>query len=935
MVFRFLLILFLTLPWFALAATSSECESALKTLFAEKVPKEKASEFLKLQGDLTLHRLAWAYLKAQKSDQGQSLENVERTILTLLDEKYTSRDPEFIKARDAFESQPLSRAALADIAPYLKDVLSHEFGKEAEPFVLNASDLKLLHALGKFEKKSATDGKYDSRMLARKSPEGMLNFATLINASYKTQTTPTEDALGVEVKLSGIEKTISGMQKRINDFVKNIQVPDQCLDQTLCQPMDMAELFNQNENIQHIFWSSLEDKLLSDNLLIDNLTYGELWLKVGSVSSSPVSSTVPQRQTVIGNKTKVSPVTPLKTYYTSSTGLLIDDPVAIIVKDGSDRKNQDWKGYQKPYLEAMSDAILNDDKTFTVDGKIFSRKTGRQLTQDQALALLPPQAREDLKKNLKYSNPKLMVKQITAKINGDKSFIHDGYLYNLDGKMISPEWFIANEINQKKGTKYDPSRYKGMDHGYLVARANSLINDKPHFVHKGQVYDSESGRNMSSPFRSVASTTDVKIDKQRRVQYQNLSDKETIVNFHRDNPKKDGCQHYAIVDKKNATMSVYTLAGVQVFSTEILLGKKVSDAKTRWTDYDDREQLASGTTGAGAFTIGQPKSNDYLKQTYSNNILQVEGQKVFAIHQVPNNLKGRYSAFGTGNPMDRRVSGGCVNLKQSDFNTLETWIKPTCKVYVLPEEPSHSFVVKDGELKFLPSTAVANANLYNYSTTKSSYHPIDIKIVNQNGKTADSVPFVNALEDEKSKLMKLFNLSNDDYNDLASVAYGIMGNESDFGRSTKYWIKEHDQGDVILAKAAKRLIHGQNPFDASVLNTSRGFTQIKDLPSGEWKKSYPGINKDTLGEPKNSAVATMAYLVDAVKVLKNVAKENSQDSKKVKITKENLVDYLGYIYQGRKGALKSAEDPANADFNTYVQKLRKNMSYIEIAQKIE
>ena len=935
MLCRLLVLFLLLIPCVALSGPSAECESALKTLFAEKIPQDKASEFLKLQGDLTLHRLAWAYLKAQKSDQGQTLENVERTILSLLDEKYTHRDPEFIQARDAFEAQPLSRATIADIAPYLKEVLSHEFGKEAEPFVLNASDLKLLHAIGKFEKKSAINGKYDSRMLARKSPEGMLNFATLINASYKTKTTPTEDALNVEIKLNGIEKTISGMQKRINDFIKKIQVPDQCLDQTLCTPLDMGELFNQSEAIQNIFWSSLEDKLLSDNLLIDNLTYGELWLKAGSVSSSPASSTVPQRQTVIGNKTKVSPVTPLKTYYTSSTGLLIDDPVAIIVKDGSNRKSQDWKDYQKPYLEAMSDAILNDDKTFTVDGKIFSRKTGRQLSQDQALALLPPEARGELKKNLKYSNPKLMAKQITAKINGDKSFIHEGYLYNLDGKVISPEWFIAHEINQKKGTKYDPDRYKGMDHGYLVARANSLINDKPHFVHQGQVYDSESGRNLSSPFRSYASSQDVKIDKQRRVQYQNLSDQETIINFHRDNPKKDGCQHYAIVDKKNAKMSVFTLAGVQVFSTEILLGKKVSDAKTRWTDYDDREQLASGTTGAGAYTIGQPKSNDYLKQTYSNNILQVEGQKVFAIHQVPNNLKGRYSAFGTDNPMDRRVSGGCVNLKQSDFKTLETWIKPTCKVYVLPEEPSNKFVVKDGELKFLPTSSVANAHLYNYSPTKSNFHPIDIKIVNQNGRTEDSVPFVKALEDEKSKLMKLFNLSNDDYNDLASVAYGIMGNESDFGRSTKYWIKEHDQLDVIKLKALKRLVNGQNPFDASVLNTSRGFTQIKDLPDGEWKKSYPDISKGSLGDPKNSAVATIAYLVDAVKVLKNVAKENAQDPKKVKITKENLVDYLGYIYQGRKGSLKSADDPANADFNTYVQKLRKNMSYIEIAQKIE
>ena len=73
-------------------------------------------------------------------------------------------------------------------------------------------------------------------------------------------------------------------------------------------------------------------------------------------------------------------------------------------------------------------------------------------------------------------------------------------------------------------------------------------------------------------------------------------------------------------------------------------------------------------------------------------------------------------------------------------------------------------------------------------------------------------PFVKALEDEKQKLVKLFSLSNDEYNDLAALSYAIMGNESYFGRSKKHWIKEHDQGDVILAKAAKRLV-GKNPFN--------------------------------------------------------------------------------------------------------------------------
>lgn len=943
MVIRLLLVVILLIPGLAFSEPSLECQSALKTLFSEKVSKEQAADFLKLQGDLTLHRLAWAYLKAQKTDQTEKLENVERTILTLLDEKYTNQDPEFIKARNSFESEPLSRTTLADIAPYLKEVLSHEFGEGTSPFVLNASDLKLLHTLAKFEKKNSNTEKYDSRMLARKSPEGMLNFATLVNASYKTSKNGTEEALNIEYQLQGLEKTIRGMQKRISDFVKQLEVPSQCVDETLCTKLDFDEIFNQSEAIQKIFWASLEDKLLSDDIILDKLTYGEIWLKTFQkatpVSEAHKSQSSPsvheKRVTVIGTKSKVTPVSSVTSYYSSGTGLYVENPVDIIVKDKKGRSAENWKGFGPDFQRAMADAILKDEKVFAVNGKIYDRKTGKVMTSAQVLELLPPGQRVELITHLKSTDPNFSSLQIAARVNGDRSFVFKEKIYNADGNVMSPEWVIAHEMSKKTGTKVDPSRYKGMEHGYLVVRANALMNNEPHFVYKNAVMDTQTGRSLSSPFRSLASTEDVKLTKQKRVEYQNLSDKETIINFNRDNPKKQGCQHYAIVDKKKAEISVYSLAGQLVFQKEILVGVNVSDERTRWSEYGENDRLSSKTTGAGEFTIGAPKTGDYYQKHYSNNILQVEGQNVFAIHQVPNGMSGRYRDFGTGNPVDRRVTGGCVNLKQKDYLALTGWIKPTCHVYVLPEEPGNKFIVKDGKLVFTGSAAVPKNKNYNYTNNKNSYHDIDIHIVNSAGRSDDSVSFVKALESEKKKLMRIFNLSNDDYNDLASVAYGIMGNESDFGRSKKYWIKEHDQGDVILMKAAKRLWNGKNPFDKSVLNTSRGFTQIKDLPEGEWKKEYPGITKETLGDPKNSAVGTIAYLVDAVKVLKNIAAENSGDPRKVKITKENLVDYLGYIYQGRRGALTSSSDPANADFNTYVQKLRKNMSYIEISQKID
>src|SRR5688500_9846900 len=121
---RYILALILLMsPMGALRALTEECASALKTLFAQEVDAEEAGEFLRLQGDITMHRLAWTYLKAQKDDQDTRLRTTENTILDLLDQKYTNSNPEFIKARKAFEEQPLSRAALAEIGPFLKEAM--------------------------------------------------------------------------------------------------------------------------------------------------------------------------------------------------------------------------------------------------------------------------------------------------------------------------------------------------------------------------------------------------------------------------------------------------------------------------------------------------------------------------------------------------------------------------------------------------------------------------------------------------------------------------------------------------------------------------------------------------------------------------------------------------------------------------------------------
>jgi len=81
----------------------------------------------------------------------------------------------------------------------------------------------------------------------------------------------------------------------------------------------------------------------------------------------------------------------------------------------------------------------------------------------------------------------------------------------------------------------------------------------------------------------------------------------------------------------------------------------------------------------------------------------------------------------------------------------------------------------------------------------------------------------------------------------------------------------------------------------------------------------------------------MGYLAEAAKQMRQIALQNKSDPSKLRITKENMMDFMGYIYQGGRGALTSSDysKQATPEFNGYYRGLQKNMSFVEISQKIE
>ncbi|MGZ3787856.1 MAG: hypothetical protein ACXVLQ_05000 [Bacteriovorax sp.] len=233
---------------------------------------------------------------------------------------------------------------------------------------------------------------------------------------------------------------------------------------------------------------------------------------------------------------------------------------------------------------------------------------------------------------------------------------------------------------------------------------------------------------------------------------------------------------------------------------------------------------------------------------------------------------------------------------------------------------------------------------------------IEIEITNPHYKTEDSAQFVNALEEEKPKLMKLYHLSNQEYNQLAAYAFGVMGNESKMGNSLKYKVKEKFPLGVAYMKEWKRnvinkaeqdyedgknaggLLNGVKKGTASYIehlqkmdekiftgkltteSNSRGPTQIKRIPK-LISENY-GIKNEELADPKKAAVATLGFLADSLEIVKH--KEASNPN----INAKNRLDYIHYIYNGSSRRID--DGTATPEHNIYLRNLKKYQEGVTI-----
>lgn len=257
---------------------------------------------------------------------------------------------------------------------------------------------------------------------------------------------------------------------------------------------------------------------------------------------------------------------------------------------------------------------------------------------------------------------------------------------------------------------------------------------------------------------------------------------------------------------------------------------------------------------------------------------------------------------------DERERNTGFRLRTTTPENLEK-LKSVSTIYVLPVEEGHHFRLKDGRMIFTHEKRKDETAAYNFTPRRVEYRPLTTVITDPALRNPVSIEFVATLDREKEKLMEIYKLENDDYNELARLSFGILGNESQFGQSQRYWIKEQFPWLVALLKG--------EGFDTSA--NSRGPTQIKTVP--RLIAENFGVTKDSLIKPEHSAVATLGFLAEALNELK-VRERNHPD-----ITPYNRFEYLHYIYTGRH--LEINRGTATPEQNIYYRNMRAAAGQLE------
>lgn len=549
----------------------------------------------------------------------------------------------------------------------------------------------------------------------------------------------------------------------------------------------------------------------------------------------------------------------------------------------------------------------------TIVSALYTKKTGKDWSTAKQEGLTTGSYDDNMKLRQRLLSGEFDNKQINTNININntnnptKSF--STYIENQDytkAKNFNDAFKIArnqlgaNQIFEYQGKKYG-TNLKGEKFEPSEEVLTKVNMNKPEVKERLQQQNK-----MITSVYSDKQTTKLEPEyqdwdkvKKRKQEINKMVQADIIKEYH-----KNSNEEYLIVDKKRGKMHLMK-GNKEISSYNVGTGENIGDEQTRtWVDKETKKtdwSKGNKQTGAGIYTVSAKQAkNSHYSNAPSWNFINEYGIEVpMAIHAAP---QGRVRKITDKDETNNRVSNGCINGICYNLEDLyKKGYKEGQKLYVLPDDENNTYEIKNGKLVFSSKNPDVNR------TVKTlNYKPIKLEIdektfkdkvftafdFNDEEEFKTTKSYVKSLQDNKQKIMKATQIDGDTYNDIAKIAFGIYGTESNFGdthsalgnlgRATnKFFNPKSSSSPDVKSKATTYNVNNDN--------NSVGYTQIRWTQLNEREKKVLkelGItsNKDFLN-PEKSAISTAAIL--SIRYQEQLTPEQKKDIETYLPTKWN------------------------------------------------
>lgn len=264
------------------------------------------------------------------------------------------------------------------------------------------------------------------------------------------------------------------------------------------------------------------------------------------------------------------------------------------------------------------------------------------------------------------------------------------YAFAFDESVIIDEKFLLDRVRAENITGGGPVREEEIDENAkeeeITKEEIKVDDDIKEEVEKEEVKEKEVKKEAK-----IENKKDVLIDK-----VSEINSMQDDVQKIREWSKFRPVGNYVIINKKNCYATVYDKNGNKITSFEVGIGREIGD------DFNDTLGLmgkSKNTTPAGEYTL---ISNVFNKSAYGDITFSLgskankakKSKKMVALHKVPKfRQKDRLKKFYDGDLSNNRMSHGCINFMEEDFNELKRYIHAGLKLYVLPEESNNKLIL--------------------------------------------------------------------------------------------------------------------------------------------------------------------------------------------------------------------------------------------------